>query len=110
MGLETLVTKYAGQSLLVQAYTGFDAYGSPSWATTTAASTYLCLIIPKVQSVRGKTGVEGISSVQIYLAGNSTIDIEDKITLPDGTQPLIMAVQKYPNFTGSTDVLTVIFT
>lgn len=110
MGLDSLVSKYAGQTLTVQAYSGFDAYGSPIWATPTAASTYACLIIPKVQSVRGRTGVEEVSSVQIYLSGNTTVAIEDKITLPDGSQPLVMAVQKYPNFTGSTDILTVVYT
>jgi len=110
MGLDGLITKYANQSLVVQAFSTFDQYGNPSWATTTAASTYDALIVQKVTPIRDRNGVQVVSNTQIYLSGNTTIDIEDKLTLPDGSQPLIIAVQKYPNFGGTTDILTQVFT
>src|SRR5512133_1321077 len=105
MGLEQLVGKYAKQSVVVLARSGFDQYGSPTFPSTTAASTYAALVIPKIQSIRTRNGVDKISTSQIYLSGNTTISIEDKITLPDATTPLILAVQKYPAFDGSTDIL-----
>lgn len=107
MGLEILLDNYANQSIQVQAASTPDQYGSPTWST--AASTYACLIIQKVQSIRDRNGVDKVSNTQIYLSGNTTINIDDKITLPDATQPLIIAVQKYPDFTG-TNILTEVFT
>lgn len=109
MGLNDLLTIYAKQSITVRENTGFDAYGSPIWASTTAASTYAALIVQKVQSIRDSKGVDKVSNTQIYLSGNTSINIEDKIVLPDATEPLIIAVQKYPDFDG-TNVITEVFT
>ena len=110
MGLEDLITQYANQSLVVQAFSTHDQYGNPTVATTTAASTYDALIVHKATAKRDRNGVERVSTTQIFLSGNTTISIDDRLTLPDGSHPLIIAVQKYPNFTGSTDILTEIFT
>lgn len=105
--LDDLLLKYGNQNVVVNAYSGFDQYANPTWSTT--ASTYTALIVQKVKAVRDRAGVEKVSNVQIYLSGNTTINIEDKITLPDATTPLIIAVQKYPGFSG-TNILTEVFT
>ena len=110
MGLEILLDRYLNQNIQVQAASTPDQYGTPTWASTTAASTYACLIVQKVASIRDRNGVNTVSNAQIYLSGNTTIHIDDKITLPDATQPLIIAVQKYPDFTGSTNILTEVYT
>ena len=108
MGLDTLITKCAGQTLTVYPSTAFDQYGNASHSTT--ASTYNALIVHQVKAIQDIKGVEKVSNTQIYLSGNTTIGIQDKIVLPDGSAPIIIAVQKYPTFTGSTDILTQLFT
>jgi hypothetical protein len=103
MGFES----FFNQTLTVNAYTGFDAYGNVTWST--AASTYAAFIIQTVKAIRDKNGVDRISNSQAYLDGSIEIHIEDKITLPEGDTPLILAVQRFPDFNGDY-VLTQVFT
>lgn len=103
MGFES----FFNQTLTVNAYTGFDAYGNVSWSTV--ASTYAAFIIQTVKPIRDRSGVEKISNSQAYLDGAIEIHIEDKITLDDGSNPLILAVQRFPDFNGDY-VLTQVFT
>lgn len=98
---------WQNQTVTVYAYSGFDAYGSPTWSTVGTA--YSALVVGQVKSVRDRSGVEKISNTQIYLPGTVTINIEDKITLPDASSPVIIAVQSFPDFDG-TNVLTQVFT
>ena len=103
MGFES----FFNQTLTVNAYTGFDEYGNVVWSTT--PSTYAAFIIQTVKAIRDKTGVERVSNSQAYLDGSIVIHIEDKITLDDGSTPLILAVQRFPDFNGDY-VLTQVFT
>ena len=103
MGFESFFV----QSITVYAYTGFDSYANPVWSTT--GSTYAAFVLEKMKSIRDKAGVDKISNTQIYLDGSVSINIEDKITLPSGEQPIILAVQRFPDFTGDY-VLTEVFT
>ncbi len=103
MGFES----FFNQSITVYPYTGFDAYGNVSWSTT--ASTYAAFILETVKAIRDKSGVDKVSNTQVYMDGAVVINIEDKITLPSGNQPIILAVQRFPDFTGEY-VLTEVFT
>jgi len=103
MPIQDTITKWAKNSLIVQSFSGFDEYGSPQWASTTAASTYACIINNNQRMVRDQKGTLVVSPSQIYVA--STVDtcpikIEDKITLPDGSQPLIISIQFNDDFDG----------
>lgn len=106
MGLDDF-SHWQNQTVTVYAFSKFDAYGSPT--VSTAGSTYAALVVQQVKSIRDKKGVDKVSNTQIYLDGDVSIDIEDNITLPDGTSPIILAVQTYPDFDGN-NVLTEVFT
>lgn len=106
MGLDDF-SHWQNQTVTVYAYSGFDAYGSPS--VSTAGTTYAAIVVQQVKSIRDKSGADKVSNTQIYLDGSVDVHIEDTITLPDGTQPIILGVQAYPDFEGN-NVLTEVFT
>ena len=106
MGLEDF-SHWQNQTITINAYTGFDAYGSPTFSTVD--TTYQAIVVQEVKMIRDKNGDEKVSNTQIYLPGTVIIHPEDIITLPDGTTLLILGVPKYPNFDGS-NVLTQVFT
>jgi hypothetical protein len=103
MGFES----FFNQTITIYSYSGFDAYGNPS--VSTAGTTYAAFVLQTVKSIRDKSGVDKVSNSQVYLDGAVTPSIEDKITLPDGTSPIILAVQRFPDFNGDY-VLTEVFT
>jgi hypothetical protein len=107
MGLEDF-SHWQNQTITIYAYSGFDAYGSPTWST--AGTAYSALVVGEVKSVRDRAGVEKISNTQIYLPGTVTVNIEDKIVLPDGSSPVIIAVPTFPDFNPGDNVLTQVFT
>jgi len=106
MGLEDF-SHWQNQTITINACTGFDEFGTP--VLSTVATSYQALVVGQVKSIRDKGGVDKVSNTQVYLPGTVTISIEDKITMPDATVPLILAVQSFPNFDGS-NVLTQVFT
>jgi hypothetical protein len=107
MGLETLLEKYQNQTVTIAVCSSFDGYGNPVYSTS--PSTYAALIVQKMKAIRDKGGVEKVSSCQVYLRGDTVVAIEDQITLPDNSQPQIIAVQRYPDFTGAM-ILTEVYT
>lgn len=46
-------------------------------------------------------GSEVMSSTQIYIDGDETIDAKDKIVLPDGSVPKIINISELVDFTGT---------
>jgi len=101
--IQDTITKWAKNTMTVLPFIGFDEYGSPTWASTTAESTYACIINNNQRMVRDQKGTLVVSPSQIYIASTATcpIKIEDKITLSDGSQPLIVSIQYNDDFDGN---------
>lgn len=81
-------------------WTGQDSHGQPSYGT---ATTHRCHIVFKPTLVRtvgsARSETEGsvrevVSNAQVY-TDNVGWGVKDRITLPDGTQPLILEVRKH---------------
>jgi hypothetical protein len=87
-------------------WTGQDSHGQPSYGT---AETHECHLVHKpklvrtVASARSETESsvrETISHAQVY-TDNVGWTEKDRITLPDGTQPLILEVRTHADQAGS---------
>lgn len=65
-----------------------------------APASYRCLVTGSNKLVRATNGEQVVASTQINVAGPATIGAEDRITLPDGSQPTILAVKKNSDETG----------
>lgn len=77
--------------------TGLDQYGDAVYGS---AVTVRCRVVEKQRMTRNVSGQEMVSTTTIYVLGTPGIDMEDRITLPDGTQPPILNVRMFPDENG----------
>ncbi len=87
-------------TIRVSTRTSHNNYGEPSYAASTA--TYRCRIVQKPEFIRTAADevIEVSHTIWARSTGATTITVDDRITLPDGTQPQIMAVWRYPDTDG----------
>jgi hypothetical protein len=85
------------QTVTVETVTSRDGYGKPVYGT---ARTYRARVVGKTRLVRDANGVERVSSETVY-ADSTDLMPTDRITLPDGSQPLILSVGSYPDERGA---------
>ncbi len=57
------------------AWTGYDKYGAPTYATV---ATVYCYMSATSKLVKNSTGQEVVSSCQLYIAGSGNYDVKDK--------------------------------
>lgn len=76
-----------------------DAYGNTKHST--ASSTYAGRLVHKQKMVRTDEGEERLSTHHAIVASTAAISPKSKITLADGTNPLILASEAYPDESGS---------
>jgi len=98
MALEQDFLKWFNQTVKIESFTSINIYGEPQYGTAVQCSAF---IEYKTKLVRDATGQEVVSTVQIYLDGSIDVNIQDRITLPDGSQPVILSIEALPDETGS---------
>lgn len=93
----------APQQLTLEPLTGRDNYGKPTYG---AAVSYNCHMIYKNQrvaafsrAIKGE-GADMISTAQAIIMGTPAVKYDDRITLPDGAQPVILSVERHADETG----------
>jgi hypothetical protein len=106
-GLGDIVPGWAHQSISIETPGAYDDFGNPSTGT---ATTYSAIVIQQNKMVRDRSGNQVVSSCQILLPGEVTLDPESKITLPDGTQPVVLNVGSTPDFDTGNNLVTEIYT
>lgn len=81
----------------LEAWTGsYNDYGKPTFS---APVDIKARRFEKVKMTRDIEGRETVSTAQIFCEV-STITTNDRITLPDGTKPLIISVSNVDGFSG----------
>ena len=78
-------------------FAGRDSYGKRLFGSSV---DYSARVIYKPTKVRTADGQEEIARGVVWLKGSPTVIPEDKILLPDGTEPTIMAVDIMSDETG----------
>ena len=73
-------------------------YGEPSFG---GGTTYRARIVNKAGFVRAADGETVEVTTVCWVASTGTIDISDRITLPDGTTPQILMVERFPDQDGT---------
>lgn len=103
--MSDLLTKWSHQTVSVlHATTSWDVNGI---AVTSTAVSYTVLIQYNTRAVINSEGKQQASNVQILFAANTTIGIDDIITLPDGTSPTIISIEKQTDFDGNREYVKV---
>jgi hypothetical protein len=105
MVFSDLLQKWSHQTVsIASATTEYDSYGNP---IPNAAVNVTALVQYNTRAAIDREGKQKVSSCQILLTGASTISIDDKITLPDGSQPIIISIEKTVDFDGNTEYVKV---
>lgn len=84
----------------------YASQNSAGEATYGAAVAYDCLVeydtqkVDVLGTIDGRGGAAFVSKALVYLDGRPSIGLRDKITLPDGATPQILAVKSYSDQSG----------
>lgn len=78
--------------------TGYDADGAPAFGT---GVTIKCRVSPRARKVLDAHGTEVVSAAVIYTEEAPAVSPNDRITLPDGSQPVIIRVERPPDRDGA---------
>ena len=81
-----------------------DTFGSPTYGS---ATSYSARVVYKNRRVRDFAGAEVVSTAQAWIKGAPSISPIDRVTLPDGSTPVIASVEKYPDEDG--DLVTKVY-
>jgi len=100
-----MLQNYLRQKLVVEHFVDSNEYDEYAYSEPVE---YRARIQQKVKMVRNNQGQEVVSNAQIYLEGKVSITVKDRITLPDGVQPLIQSISNTPDKYGR-DVLKVVY-
>ena len=73
--------------------TGIGAYGQTSHST--ASTTYKGIVQQEQRLVRSFDGTEKVSNAHVIINATGTINPTDLITLPDGTNRKIIAINRW---------------
>lgn len=83
----------------VYKYLSKDKYGKPSWAAT--ATSYRCRIIDEEALTRTMEGDNVLILGKAIIYGVADATTDDKLELPDGTLPVIVAVDQVTDEVGA---------
>jgi len=83
--------------IVIEKFSASDGYGDSSFGTPTS---YKARIVRKPRMVRSSTGEDVVSMATIYLADESGVTVKDRVTMPDGSKPLILSIGGFPDRNG----------
>jgi hypothetical protein len=97
------------QTLTVNRLSGVstDGYGRPAYST--ARSSYACRVTGKQHLVRNLEGEQEVADTIAWVRSTSTFGPSDRITLPDGSTPKLLALEAYRDETGALHHLSLHF-
>ncbi len=98
MTMDAALRALLTDTVTLAAYTSQDVYGSPTYASP---QTVPARIEYKVRRVVDHTGQERVSRARVFLDGDVVLDLRDRVTLPDGTSPPILALYSVRDVDGS---------
>ena len=84
--------------VVVETYISSDSYAKPVFATP--SNTYRARVVYKTRRMLSPSGEVIVSRGIVWLATVDPVSDKDRITLPDGTQPLILNVDQVPDENG----------
>lgn len=99
MGLDTLirsavavadgVTTSLQVSVTHAPYSSQDGYGAPSYGTSVTRQAIVSYVTKPVRTLEGH---EKLSTAQILLPRNVSVDLRDRFTLPSGASAPVLAI------------------
>lgn len=94
-GLVAMLT----QKIVVAARTGHTNYGAPTFSAS--ASTFKARVVDRPGFVRNNEGEDVAYRSIAWVASTGTLDVHSRYTLPDGTSPPVVQLERYPDEKGT---------
>lgn len=91
-------------TITVQRLTGRSPSGTPVYGAT---ASYRARINNKIQNIIGRDGQQVVVNGTAWLDTVAAITVNDLVTFPDGSQPILQAVNRNTDETG--DAYTAIY-
>jgi len=91
MAIDRDLLQMMPHTVTIKPRTGVDAYSKPSYS---AGVDWTCYVDYRPKKIRNAAGQEVVSSAQVYVGGVSGATVSSEITLPDGSKPVILMVNK----------------
>lgn len=92
MGLDSGFVELTTQLLTVDPLSTHSSYGAATY-TTAQTSSYPAYVEPGNRLVLTDEGVEQMATGTVYvLTTSGSVSVQDRVTLPDGRQPRLLAV------------------
>lgn len=85
------------ETITHEEFGGRNSYSKRSFGSP---ANYSARVVKINKLVKASDGGEVLSTTQVWIQGTPTVTPEDRITLPDGTTPIILSVEKYPDDNG----------
>ena len=100
MSFSTQFLSMMNSTVTVSTRASHNSYGEATYSTSSA--TYRARIVEKPGFIREAAGetIQFSHTLWIRSTGSVSITATDRITLPDGTKPPIVAVERYPDDEG----------
>lgn len=99
MAIDSLLTDLMIESISVAAVASKDAYGKRTWGSPSTISN--CRVQTGDHKILDSLGQEKVANGRIYVPGAPTLTLNDKITLPDGSSPPILSIERFGDENGS---------
>ena len=84
------------QTVTYKALSSRDSYGAPTYG---AATSYDARVVYKSKFLRKSDGADVMATGAVWLQGAPAVSPEGLLTLPDGTTPPILSVERFPDET-----------
>lgn len=94
------------QTVTLAALSSTSGYGKPSFA---AGTEYKARVVYKTQSIKNADGQDVMAHGVVWMKGSPVVAPEDQITLPDGSTPVILSLDRYADETGGYHHTRVVF-
>lgn len=85
-------------TVTIASYSARGTYGLRTFGT---AVSFKARVIEKNQRVLAPDGTERVARGTVWVQGIPTVTVEDQITLPDGTTPTILSIERFPDEDGA---------
>ena len=104
MSLEGELRSLMNQTLTRKARSGANSRGDPTYSTGT--TSYACRQEARRHMIKDGNGRDVVAHHEVFVGTTSTggvpaITVEDKVTLPDNTSPLLMSVETVRDESGT---------
>lgn len=105
----SMISAYLNQTVTLEPYASTNAYGEKTYGEGASVAARVDYKQKEVRANSGGASELHISTAQVMLEGDQSVSLNDRITLPDGTKPPIIAIEKTPDVSG-TIVMQVVYT